>query len=64
MAALRRAGAVPVALGALLVLGGGAARLAAREGLALECLAERQANLWTPAECPLCAAGVPLDGGV
>src|SRR5215472_10410648 len=64
VAALRRAGAVPVALGALLVLGAGAAALAAREGLALERLAERPANLWTPAECPLCAAGVALDAGV
>jgi orotate phosphoribosyltransferase len=50
-----------VAVGALLVLGSRAAELAEAEGLALEQLALRQANLWEPDECPLCAAGVAVE---
>jgi orotate phosphoribosyltransferase len=63
LAELRACGARPVALGALLTLGGSAGELAAREGLALETLATLPSNLWAPSECPMCAAGTPLDNG-
>lgn len=58
---LLECGAVPVAIGALLVLGDSAARLAAEHGVALEALASRPNRLWTAAGCPLCAAGEPLE---
>jgi orotate phosphoribosyltransferase len=58
---LVRLGAQPVALGTLAVLGAAAADLAAREGLALEALAEFPNALWKPADCPLCARGVALS---
>jgi orotate phosphoribosyltransferase len=61
IADLRACGARPVALGALLVLGQGAARLARAEGLALASVAELANAIWEPADCPLCAAGVVLE---
>jgi orotate phosphoribosyltransferase len=61
IADLRACGAHPVALGALLVLGEGAARLAGEHGLALASVAARPNAIWAPAECPLCAAGVALE---
>jgi orotate phosphoribosyltransferase len=62
VADLRACRARPVAVGALLVLGSPAAAFAGAEGVALECLARRDNTLWEPAACPLCAAGVPLEG--
>jgi orotate phosphoribosyltransferase len=53
-------GAVPVAIAALLVLGDMAAAFAAASGMRLIALAQRPHHIWTPAECPLCAASVPL----
>jgi orotate phosphoribosyltransferase len=61
IADLRACGARPVALGALLVLGEGAARLAGAEGLALASVAALPNAIWAPADCPLCAAGVALE---
>jgi orotate phosphoribosyltransferase len=61
VAGLETCGARPVAVGALLVLGSAAARFAAGAGVPLEGLAHRPAGLWAPPDCPLCAAGVPLD---
>jgi len=61
LAALAAAGARTVALGALLVLGDGAARLAAEREVPLERVDALPAPLWAPDECPLCAAGVPLE---
>src|SRR4051794_15614566 len=61
IAVLRACDARPVALGALLVLGHGAARLADEEGLALASVAALENTIWAPAECPLCAAGVALE---
>lgn len=58
---LLHCGAIPVAIGALLILGTAAAALAARHGAALESVATHPINLWKPEDCPLCAAGVPLD---
>ena len=54
-------GAEPVAIAALLVLGESAARFAQDRHIPLISLAHRPYHLWTPAECPLCAAGVPLQ---
>lgn len=56
-------GAVPVAVAALLVLGDAAARFATKNGMRLITLAQRPNRVWTPEECPLCAAGTPLDNG-
>jgi orotate phosphoribosyltransferase len=61
LADLRACGARPAALGALLVLGSGAADLAAAEGLALESVAALPNAIWEPAACPLCEAGEPLE---
>lgn len=49
-----------VALGALLVLGHPAARLAAELGTPLEHIAVLPNTLWEPSACPLCAAGAAL----
>ncbi len=59
---LQRAGAHVTVIASLVVFGG-AIRAYAREqgGVAVESLQELQHNLWTPAECPLCARGMALD---
>jgi orotate phosphoribosyltransferase len=59
---LRACGARPVAVAALLVLGPPASAFAAGEGVPLESLAYLPNVLWEPPACPLCAAGVPLEG--
>jgi orotate phosphoribosyltransferase len=58
---LRECGARPVAIGALVTLGGTPGAFAEREGLALERLATQANTLWDPSECPMCAAGEPLE---
>lgn len=58
---LQDCGATVVAIGSLLVLGTAAAEFAAQQNLVLETLAAQPNHLWRPAECPLCAAGLPLD---
>ncbi|PYN88463.1 MAG: orotate phosphoribosyltransferase [Candidatus Rokuibacteriota bacterium] len=64
LADLEACGARPIVIGTLLVLGASASRLAADRGVALETLASLPNNLWTPAECPLCARRVPLVSGL
>src|SRR3989440_9542424 len=54
-------GARPVAFGTLIALGDWSANFAAEHDLALEALERLGNNLWTPQECPLCAAGDPLQ---
>jgi orotate phosphoribosyltransferase len=54
-------GARPVAIGALFVFGGAAAKFAAENGLALEGIAPMDFGLWKPSECPLCRAGIALE---
>lgn len=61
LASLRECGAEPVAIATLAVYGDGAARLAAKHGVALETLASFPSEIWEPAKCPLCAAGAPID---
>jgi orotate phosphoribosyltransferase len=53
--------AVPVVAGALLVLGSTGAEFFAGRGLAVEAVARDDYSLWLPADCPLCAAGAPLE---
>ena len=60
-AELRAHGALPVAAGALLVLGSAGDAYFAAEGIPVEAAARDEYQLWTPAECPLCVAGVPLE---
>ncbi|MBA8927895.1 orotate phosphoribosyltransferase [Kutzneria viridogrisea] len=61
LADLAVCGARPVAVGALLVLGDSAAALATEQGVPLVALEELANSLWQPADCPLCASGVPLS---
>jgi orotate phosphoribosyltransferase len=58
---LQALGASVVAIGALLALGDAIAEFATRHHLALELLQQTPNNLWTPPQCPLCAAGEPLE---
>jgi orotate phosphoribosyltransferase len=53
-------GAQVVAIGCLLVLGDAIDAFAIERGIAIEALERSPYQLWTPAECPLCAAQVPL----
>lgn len=61
VAALAALGARPVAVGALLILGETALPFFAANRLAVESVARLANELWEPAACPLCAAGVPLS---
>jgi orotate phosphoribosyltransferase len=54
-------GARPVALGTLVAFGAWSTRFANDHDLALEALERLGNNLWTRDECPLCAAGEPLE---
>ena len=54
-------GAQVVAVGSLLVLGDAFVTFARERGLPLAALERQTSSLWTPADCPLCRAGVPLD---
>jgi len=58
---VREHGAQTVAIAALLILGEAATAFAAAAGLPLLSLAQQASGLWSPAECPLCAAGMPLE---
>lgn len=58
---LLASGAQPVAIAALLVLGDSATRFASENDMELISLAQRPNQIWTPDECPLCAAGRPVD---
>lgn len=55
-------GARPVAVAALLVLGSPAVAFAGSLGLPLVRLSSLPNTLWEPSSCPLCVAGVPLEG--
>ena len=61
LATLEAYGAKPVVMGALLVLGAQAEEFCRERGLALEYLAQLPYEVWLPAECPLCASGLPLE---
>ena len=56
---LEACGADPVAIGSLATHGDAARELAATHQVALETLAAFPGRIWSPADCPLCARGVP-----
>lgn len=58
---LKSTGAIPCVVGALLVLGSAAGDYFAGENIPIESIAQQTSGLWTPDECPLCAAGNPLE---
>jgi orotate phosphoribosyltransferase len=58
---LENCGAIIVDISALLVLGTAAAGFAASKGVPLRSAATLPNTLWSPSECPLCAAGIPLE---
>jgi orotate phosphoribosyltransferase len=61
-AELRAHEALPVAVGALLVLGEvGARHFAEERQLPVEAVLRDGFELWPPADCPLCARGIPLE---
>src|SRR5205085_1811643 len=58
---LQACGAVVVGIGALLVLGTAGPEFARQHGTPLRSLASLPNRIWAPADCPLCASGVPLE---
>lgn len=59
---LRSHGAIPVAVGALLVLGQVGERYFSEERrLPVEAAVRDAFEIWPPSECPLCDGGVPLE---
>ena len=60
-AALKALAARPVAVGALLILGETASSFFEANNLAVESIARRPNELWEPAACPMCAAGIELS---
>jgi orotate phosphoribosyltransferase len=57
---LKACGAWPVVVGTLVTLGSSFGAWAGAENIRVESLESFPHAVWTPAECPLCAAGVPL----
>jgi orotate phosphoribosyltransferase len=53
--------AQPTVVGALLVLGSVGLSFFAQERVPVESVARLPRDLWVPAECPLCAAPMPLE---
>ena len=60
-AELSARGADPVVAAALLVLGSTGVDYFAERGIAVEAVARDRFELWTPADCPLCASQLPLE---
>jgi orotate phosphoribosyltransferase len=58
---LKAVGASVIAIGAPLALGDAITEFAAEHHIALELLERMPNNLWIPSQCPLCAAGMPLE---
>jgi orotate phosphoribosyltransferase len=58
---LRSHGATVVAVASLVMLGDAFADFADEHKIPVESLTHLPNNLWTPAECPLCAAGMALE---
>jgi orotate phosphoribosyltransferase len=60
---LRAQGAVPVAVAALLALGGASAMVPASLGVPFYPAGTMPSRAWPAPECPLCADGVPVTPG-
>jgi orotate phosphoribosyltransferase len=60
-AVLQAVSAIPVVAGAILVLGDLGAGYFAQQHLPLAVVLREDYELWTPAVCPLCMAGEPLE---
>lgn len=58
---LQALGASVVTIGALLALGDAIAEFSSEHHVPLELLERMPNSLWTPSQCPLCVAGVPLE---
>jgi orotate phosphoribosyltransferase len=58
---LQAHGAVTVVAGALLVLGSKGAGFFSEHNVPVEAPARDDYDLWLPADCPLCAQGLPLE---
>jgi orotate phosphoribosyltransferase len=58
---LQTHGVVPVVAGALMVLGTTGADFFAGQQVAVEAVVRESYALWLKSECPLCAAGTPLE---
>ena len=60
-AELQAHAALPIVAGALLVLGSIGVDFFAQRSVAVEAAAREEGDLWLPADCPLCAAGLRLE---
>lgn len=60
-AELQTHGATPVVAGALLILGATGANFFAERGVPVEAVAREEYDLWLPADCPLCVAGLEIE---
>jgi adenine/guanine phosphoribosyltransferase-like PRPP-binding protein len=58
---LARLNANVVVIGSLLVLGTAIGTFARERNIPLEAMEEAPYNIWSPADCPLCRTGVPLE---
>ena len=58
---LRDSGAVPVAAGALLALGQGAATIEATMSVPCYAAATVPSQVWQATDCPLCLTRIPLN---
>jgi orotate phosphoribosyltransferase len=61
LAVLQAAAAIPVAAGAILVLGHLGAGYLAQQQLPVVAVLREDYELWTPTGCPMCLAGQPLE---
>ena len=61
MTAVEQHGAIPVVAGTLAVLGASGENFFKERGLRLETTGRAPFDTWRQPECPLCAAGVPLE---
>jgi orotate phosphoribosyltransferase len=60
-AELQTLGATTVVAGALMVLGDTGATFFAKRKIPIEAVVRESYSLWLPSDCPLCAAGTPLE---
>ncbi len=54
-------GAIPVVVGALMLLGGRGSDFFVAAGLPVEAVLRTRYDSWAPRDCPLCAAGIPSE---